>query len=84
MKATHTTMIHATCPLNGYIDYYEVAVETEEFIACEDIERACKFVRGEQMTQESIAESLRQNLPSYCKIRIIGRHGQNIATIVEN
>lgn len=79
----HETILHGRCPINGSWDYYTLEVRTDGFIKCEDIEAACDQVRGSELTQEGIAEQLRELIPSDCVIVLRGRHGQNIATIVE-
>ena len=63
--------------------YYDVEVRTETFVKCEDIEAACDHVRGSELTQEAMAEELREQLPGDCVLIVRGRHGQNIATTVE-
>jgi len=79
----HKTMIHGRCPVNGMWDYYTLEVRTDGFIKCEDIESACDNVRGSYLTQEAIAEHLREELPADCVLCLRGRHGQNVDTIVE-
>lgn len=73
----HKTMIHAKCPLNGSWDYYTVTVMTDDFIACEEIEEMCDFVRGKSLEQERIADQLKSSIPVPCELRLKGRHGQN-------
>lgn len=80
---THKTMIHGKCPINGAWDYYEVTVRTESFIKCEDIEAVCDQVRGKGITQEEMAEELRELLPQDCSLTVRGRHGQNTQTMIE-
>ena len=80
---THTTTIHGKCPINGAWDYYEVTVRTDAFLKCEDIEAACDQVRGKGITQEAMAEELRELLQSDCVLTVRGRHGQNIQTMIE-
>jgi hypothetical protein len=79
----HSTMIHGRCPINGSWDYYDVEVRTDTFVKCEDIEAACDQVRGSELTQEAMAEELRERLPVDCVLIVRGRHGQNIETMVE-
>lgn len=76
-------MVHGRCPINGSWDYYELDVQTTEFVKCEEIEFACDQVRGSELTQESIADELKCLLPSSCKLILQGRHGQNISTTIE-
>ena len=73
----HKTTIHAKCPLNGSWDYYTVSIETDEFIACEQIEELCDFVRGKSLEQERIAKDLHRSLGVKSKLILLGRHGQN-------
>jgi hypothetical protein len=73
----HKTTIHAKCPLNGSWDYYTVLIETDEFIACEQIEELCDFVRGKSAEQERIAQDLHRSLGVKNKLTLLGRHGQN-------
>lgn len=79
----HTTTVHGRCPLNGSWDYYTLEVRTDGFVKCEDIEAACDLVRGGEITQEDMANELRETLPADCVIVLRGRHGQNVATLVE-
>lgn len=79
----HETMVHGRCPINGAWDYYTLEVRTDDFVKCEDIEQACNVVRGSDMTQEQMAEALREELPGHCIMVLRGRHGQNVATMVE-
>lgn len=73
----HKTTIHAKCPLNGLWDYYTVLIETDEFIACEQIEELCDFVRGKSLEQERLAQNLHRSLGVKNKLTLLGRHGQN-------
>lgn len=81
----HKTIVHGKCPINGLWDYYELEVRTSGFVRCEDIEIACNRIRGSEMTQEQMAEELRESreIPSDCVILLRGRHGQNVETLVE-
>lgn len=79
----HETLVHGRCPINGSWDYYTLEVRTDGFIKCEDIEAACDLVRGSELTQEAMAEQLREKLPGDCIIVLRGRHGQNTSTTVE-
>jgi len=88
MKATHTTMIHGTCPINDSQDYYELQVDCDFFLSAEEVELAANVVRGKTMTQEAMATAIYDDiyagLPDRkgVQITLIGRHGQNVATEV--
>jgi hypothetical protein len=58
-------------------DYYTVLIETDEFIACEQIEELCDFVRGKSLEQERLAQNLHRSLGVKNKLTLLGRHGQN-------
>lgn len=76
----HKTTIHGSCPINGLWDYYELKIETSEFIACEDLDSFTNDVRGSELTQEDIANCLRDYLKSKLKtftLSLTGTHGQN-------
>ena len=77
---THKTIIHSTCPINGSWDYYDLVLETSEFIKCEDVDEIANLVRGVRQTQEEIADTLRHlfrgKLTNF-KLTLEGRHGQN-------
>ena len=79
----HKTLAHGKCPINGFWDYYEVEVRTDDFIKCEEIEAACDAVRGLELTQEEIANNIRERLPGHCVLVVRGRHGQNTETMIE-
>lgn len=79
----HETKIHGKCPINGSWDYYVLTIRTDGFVRCEDIESVCDKVRGSLMTQEDMANELRELIPSHCTMTLHGNHGQNVATVVE-
>lgn len=86
MKITHTTMIHAKCPINDEWDYYTVEIEVGGFLRAEDINSVADGIRGTTETQEGIAEQFADGIREYdydAKITIIGRHGQNVETTVK-
>lgn len=83
---THKTIVHAKCPINGEWDYYDVSVETDVFIAAEEVQEACNSVRGSEMTQEDLTARLHHLLTepeteSRVTVRVEGRHGQNTSTV---
>jgi len=73
----YKTVLHAKCPINGEWDYYELKIETEDFIKCEDLEKIANGFRGCLMTQEDIADRLASRFGANCKIVLVGNHGQN-------
>lgn len=83
MKAVHEAIIHGTCPINGRWDYYEVKVETTDFLEISELEELLDFYRGTNKTQEELAKEISLALPYNCKITLSGRHSQNTKTSVE-
>ena len=78
----HSSMVHGKCPVNGRWDYYQVDVETKEFLEVSELEEVLDFVRGTSKTQEEIAKNISMTLPYKCKITVVGRHSQNTETVV--
>ena len=79
----HETKIHGKCPINGSWDYYDVTVFTKEFLACEELEELCDFVRGKTLEQERIAEQLHSTIAVKHKLIVEGMHGQNSVLTVQ-
>lgn len=87
MRVEHRTMIHGRCPINGATDYYELSVCVIGFLKAEDVEATAEIVRGSELTQEDMLARIKEELPlgesSMVWLRLTGRHGQNVNTIVE-
>ena len=82
MKVKHKSIVHGKCPINGRWDYYEVNVETEEFLEISELEELLDFVRGGNKTQEQMASDIALSLPYSCTVTLTGRHSQNTETVV--
>lgn len=82
MKVKHESIIHGKCPINGRWDYYEVIVETEEFVEISELEELLDFHRGTNRTQEDLAKNIALQLPYSCNVKLSGRHSQNTKTVV--
>lgn len=78
MKAKHQTTVHARCPYAPVWDYYDVTVETNEFLRCEKLQSVCNEIRGKEMTQEQVFEHIRDGIKLQASIVTVeGCHGQN-------
>jgi len=73
----HLNMVHARCPYAPVWDYYEVIIETVDFMRCEAVEATCEKMRGKTMSQEDVFDELRKSFRHPAKITVIGRHSQN-------
>lgn len=82
MKIEHSSIVHGKCPVNGRWDYYEVSIQTNEFLEVSEMEETLDFVRGSKKTQEDIAKEISLSLPYHCKVTLAGRHSQNTRTVV--
>lgn len=82
MKIKHSSTIHGKCPINGKWDYYEVVVETEEFMEISELEELLDSYRGTNKTQEDLAKNIALQLPYSCNVKLSGRHSQNTNTVV--
>ncbi len=80
MKVKHESIIHGKCPINGRWDYYEVLIETDDFLEISEMEEILDFARGCNKTQEVIAKEIALSLPYHCTITLTGRHSQNTKT----
>lgn len=78
----HKTTIHARCPYAPVWDYYTLTVRINTFVRTEDIQKICDEVRGQEMTQEDIADKIEAALPPRTGFTIKGRHGQNGRLII--
>ena len=77
MPNKHSTTMHSRCPYAPMWDYYDVTVETPEFLQCERLQEVCDEVRGKELTQEAVFEHIRQSIKPPAQITVEGRHGQN-------
>ena len=82
----HETIVHGRCPLNDQWDYYDVDIETDEFIDVHKLEEILNDVRGLREVQEDIARRIAGMLRSKgfqtCHVTVTGRHSQNMQTTV--
>jgi hypothetical protein len=78
----HKTVIHARCPYAPVWDYYTLVVRIDAFIRTEDIQKICDEVRGQEMTQEDVADRIEAALPPRTSFTLKGRHGQNGRLII--
>lgn len=77
-KHKHKTVLHARCPYAPVWDYYDVTVETLDFLQCEKLQAVCDEVRGMEMTQEQVFEHLRNSIKNQgATVTVAGHHGQN-------
>lgn len=81
MQAVHKLMIHARCPIENRVDYYEVTVECDRMIKVEDIETAVANHRGSTDSQESLCQALYSEISS-ARWTLTGRHGKHTDTTV--
>lgn len=77
----HSITVHAKCPVNQGVDYYDIEVECEGVIYTEQIEAAADLVCGLEMTQEELTKrfvnALQQKQPlTYFSATSRGRHGR--------
>ena len=78
MNAKHQTTLHARCPYAPVWDYYDVTVETVDFMQCEKLQAVCDEVRGKEMTQEDVFKHIREGIKNQgSTVTVEGRHGQN-------
>jgi len=73
----HETTVHTRCPYAPVWAYYAVTIRTNQFIKTEDIQAICDSFRGNEITQEDLADLLEASLPKHTSFTIEGRHGQN-------
>jgi ribonuclease I len=78
----HEITLHARCPYAPVWDYYTLTLTTREFVEVHALQKMCDEVRGKEMTQESIADLLRERLPHHIAIELVGHHGQNCRSVV--
>lgn len=71
---SYTTKLHGRCPYAPIWDYYELTVESLEFIRTERIEEVADELRGQEITQEEMAERAKEKLPESCRIKLVGDH----------
>ena len=83
MIARHTFMIHAECPFvtHKQWDYYKVLIQTEDVVDVHYLEKVMDSVRGARLSQEDIAQVIRQQMTCEAYIQISGRHSQNSFTL---
>jgi hypothetical protein len=78
----HETTIHARCPYAPTWDYYQLTFETSGHLQCEVLQDICDAVRGQEMTQESVFNSIASKLPVPGKLTLVGQHGTNGRLVV--
>lgn len=84
----YTTTIHIRCPFHPVWDYYEVELQCSLMVQCETFEECCDEVRGEILSQEKTADSIRDSIKKrfpdlFFGITVIGRHGANCKTVIK-
>jgi hypothetical protein len=73
----HKTTVHARCPYAPVWDYYTVEVKTSYMLKCEELQRVCDLIRGQEITQEQVFDFLKEQIKEPKWITVKGRHGQN-------
>jgi NADPH-dependent 7-cyano-7-deazaguanine reductase QueF len=85
---THKAIVHGKCPINGSWDYYNVTIKTNQFVETEYVDGVMNAVRGQEITQETMASQIFDKLRWASKLEnfkmsLVGRHGQNNELAVE-
>ena len=77
--------MHAQCPLVEHVqwDYYVVSVTVMEVVDVNEIEKIIDQNRGIRLTQEEIAERIKESIPFRCVVALQGVHTIGSDTKVE-
>jgi NADPH-dependent 7-cyano-7-deazaguanine reductase QueF len=82
MTARHQFELRALCPANGALDVYEVTIEVNRLVRCEDLLELAATYREKKIFQEDLTNQLAMKLN--CHVVTIGHHcGQQVKTRCE-